>query len=155
MVRLARSQPNQDIALAPQSSVRKHRHEQGHTAGAHLHVEAPEGVAIVDKEDRQAALNPSRLAVHGRRDVQNKVTSSSGFGHGEGLASGNGSSRAVSGDQGTWDVHGDLQGAILISESFSSPNPIHTPSTPAAASFEGAGGEGGGGVAGFATGSLT
>ena len=74
---------------------------------------------------------------------------------GEGLASGNGSSHAVSGDQGTRDVHGDLQGAILISESFSSPNPIHTPSTPAAASFEGAGGEGGGGVAGFATGSLT
>ena len=33
-------------------------------------MEAPEGAATVDKEDRRAALNPSRLAVCGRRDAQ-------------------------------------------------------------------------------------
>ena len=37
-----------------------------------------------------------------------EATSPSGLGHGEDLASGNGSSHAVSGDQGTQGVHGDL-----------------------------------------------
>ena len=35
-------------------------------------MEAPEGAATVDKEDRRAALNPSRPAVRGRRDAQKR-----------------------------------------------------------------------------------
>ena len=107
MVHLVRLQPSQNIALAPQSAIREHQHEQDRTAGAHLHVEAPEGAATVDKEDHQAALNPSRQGVHGTRDAQNVVTSPLGFGHSEDLASRSGSSRAVSSDQGTQGVHSD------------------------------------------------
>ena len=70
-------------------------------------MEAPEGAATVDKEDHQAALNPSRQGVHGTRDAQNAATSPLGFGHSEDLASRSGSSHAASGDQGTWGVHGD------------------------------------------------
>ena len=107
MVRLARSQPNRDTASALRSAVRERRHEQDRTARAHLHVEAPEGAATVDKEDHRAALSPSRQGVRGTRDAQNAATSPSGFGHGEDLASGSGSSRVAGGDQGTRGVHGD------------------------------------------------
>jgi len=101
-VHLARSPPNQHTALAPRSAVREHRHEQDRTAKAHLHGEAPEGAATVDKEDHQGASNPSRPCV----GAPNAATCPSGFGHGEDLASGNGNS-AASGDQGTRGVHGD------------------------------------------------
>lgn len=56
----------------------------------------------MDKEDHRAASNPSRPCV----GAQTAATCPSGFGHGEDLASGNGSN-AASGDQGTRGVHGD------------------------------------------------
>ena len=126
MVHLVRSQPSWDIALAPQSAVHEHRHEQDHTAGAHLHVEVPEGVATMDKEDHQVALNPSRQGVHGTRDAQNAAMSPSGFGHGEDLASGSGSSHAASGDQGTRGVHGDPTCKNAL-EDHTNPKTDHAP----------------------------
>ena len=126
MVRLARSQPNQDTASAPRSAVREHQHEQDRTTKDHLHVEAPEGAATVDKEDHWVALNLSRQGVHGTRDAQNAATSPSGFGHGEGVVSGSGSSRAAGGDQGTWGIYGDPSRENAL-ENHADPKMDHTP----------------------------